>query len=158
MSKPRLLLVVIAGLLMRAAPLAAQEPMKLLNQEAWSASGVCVGLEQCGFCSARNGTQAGISLEVAPPDDVSVMVDGATATTTVVLEIGSAQFALAAGARRFVASRAAGRRIIEAMRREPSLVLRLDGNPAANSYSYALAEFPAAYAAIVKACPGVAPK
>jgi hypothetical protein len=158
MSSSRLLPMVLAALLLRAAPLVAQEPITFLNQKEWSASGVCVGLYQCAFCSARDGTQAGVSLEVAPPDDVSVTIDGATAATTVAIEIGSARFDLIAGARRFTASRTNGRRIIEAMRRAPSLVLRRDGDPAATSYSYDLAEFPAAYAAIVKACPSATPK
>jgi hypothetical protein len=158
MSSPRLLLTVVAGLVLPAAPLAAQEPMTLLSQKEWSAAGVCVGLDQCGFCSARAASRAGISLEVAPPDAVSVTIDGATATTTAAIEIGPARFGLIAGDRRFVAARSDGRQIIEAMRREPTLVLRLEGDPAAKSYSFGLAEFPQAYAAILRACPGAAPK
>jgi hypothetical protein len=158
MTGSRLLPIVLAALLLRMSPLVAQEPITFLHQKDWSAAGVCVGLDQCAFCSARNGAQAGVSLEVAPPDDVSVTIDGATAATTVAIEIGSARFGLTAGARRFTASRADGRRIIQAMRSASSLVLRRDGDPAATSYSHDLAAFPAAYAAIVKACPNATRK
>jgi hypothetical protein len=150
--------MVLAALLLRTAPLAAQEPITFLRQKDWSASGVCVGLDQCAFCSARDSAQPGVSLEVAPPDNVSVTVNGATATTTVAIEIGSTRFDLTPGTRRFSASRADGRRIIQAMRSAPSLVLRRGGDPATTSYNYDLAAFPAAHAAIVKACPNARPK
>ena len=164
----RLLWATVAGgLALQAGALAAQsqltppvtpQPVTLLHQREWSADGICIGPDQCGFCSARNAPQADISLEVAPPDAVAVTIAGATQSTTAAIEIGAKRFRLYAGTRRFIAGRADGRRIIQAMRRVSTLVLHVGDETAARPYAYSLAEFPKAYAAILKACPAAALK
>jgi len=159
MVNMRLLWAILAGgLVLEAGPLAGQEPVTLLHQKEWSAGGICIGRDQCGFCSARNASQTDLSLEVAPPDLVAVTIAGATQSTTAAIEIGAKRFKLRAGTRRFVAGRADGRRIIEAMRRVPNLVLHVGDETVSTPYTYSLAEFPKAYNAILKACPAASPK
>jgi hypothetical protein len=137
--------------------------MTILEQKEWPARGVCVSLDQCGFCWATDVSQAGVALRVEPPKDVSVSLSDHPGVTSATLEIGAESFALTSGestdpseSGRFAAGDAEGAKIIQALRREPSLTLRLSANPAAPSYRYSLEEFPKAYAAILKACPGTA--
>ena len=77
------------------------------------------------------------------------------------LEIGTASFALAPSENvvpgesgQFSASEAEAGKIIQALLRESNLTLRLSGDASAQPYRYSLEEFPKAYAAIRKACPG----
>jgi hypothetical protein len=153
-------LILLAWLLLPMLPAAAQEPMTILEQKEWSVRGVCVGLDQCGFCAATDVSQAGVALRVEPPRDVSVSLSDHPGVSAAVLEIGAESFALTPsesaepGESGFDASHADGAKIIQALRHAPGLTLRLSGDPAAPSYRYSLEEFPKAYAAILKACPG----
>src|SRR5258705_9133617 len=96
-------LILLAWLLLPMLPAAAQEPMTILEQKEWSVGGVCVGLDQCGvcvgldqcgFCAANDVSQAGIALRVEPPKDVSVALSDHPGVSAVLLEIGTASFAL----------------------------------------------------------------
>jgi hypothetical protein len=156
-------LILLAWLLLPMLPAGAQEPMTILEQKEWSVGGVCVGLDQCGFCAATDVSQAGVALRVEPPRDVSVSLSDHPGVSAAVLEIGTGSFALvpsdSAGpgeSGRFAAGDAEASKIIQAMRREQSLTIRLAGAPSAAAYRYSLEEFPKAYAAILKACPGAA--
>jgi hypothetical protein len=153
-------LVLLAWLLLPMAPAGAQEPMTILAQKEWSVGGVCVGLDQCGFCAASDLSQPGIALRVQPPKDVSVSLSDHPGVTSAALEIGTESFALTPDENvgpgesgRFAAADAEAGKIIQALRRESSLTLRLSGDPSAQPYRYSLEEFPKAYAAILKACP-----
>jgi hypothetical protein len=156
-------LALLAWLFLPMLPAGAQEPMTILEQKEWPARGVCVGLDQCGFCWATDVSQAGVALRVEPPKDVSVSLSDHPGVTSATLEIGAESFALTprestdpSESGRFAAGDAEGAKIIQALRREPSVTLRLSGDPAPPSYRYSLEEFPKAYAAILKACPGTA--
>ena len=153
-------LILLAWLLLPMLPAAAQEPMTILAQKEWSVRGVCVGLDQCGFCAASDLSQAGIALRVEPPKEVSVSLSDRPGVSAAVLEIGAESFALSpdenggpGDSGHFAAPDVDGARIIQALRHAPSLTLRLSGDPSA-PYRYSLEEFPKAYAAILKACPG----
>jgi hypothetical protein len=153
-------LILLAWLLLPMLPAAAQEPMTILEQKEWSVHGVCVGLDQCGFCWASDQSQAGIALRVEPPKAVSVSLSDRPGVSAAVLEIGTESFTLTPDENggpgesgHFAAPDADVPRIIQALRHAPSLTLRLSGDPAA-PYRYSLEEFPKAYAAILKACPG----
>ena len=154
-------LFLLAWLLLPMLPAAAQEPMTILEQKEWSVRGVCVGLDQCGFCAANDVSQAGIALRVEPPGDVSVALSDHPGVSAVLLEIGTASFALAPSesvgpgeSGHFAASEAEAAKIIQVLLRESNLTLRLSGDASAQPYRYSLEEFPKAYAAIRKACPG----
>ncbi len=154
-------LILLAWLLLPMLPAAAQEPMTILEQKEWSVGGVCVGLDQCGFCAATDVSQAGIAVRVEPPKGVSVALTDHPGVSAVLLEIGPERFALAPSedlgpgeSGHFSASDADGAKIIQALRQAPGLTLSLPGDASAQPYRYSLEEFPKAYAAILKACPG----
>ena len=153
-------LILLAWLLLPMLPAAAQEPMTILEQKEWSVGGVCVGLDQCGFCAANDVSQAGIALRVEPPKEVSVALSDHPGVSAVLLEIATASFTLAPSedvgpeSGHFAAGDAEAGKIIQALLREPNLTLRLSGDASAQPYRYSLEEFPKAYAAILKACPG----
>jgi hypothetical protein len=156
-------LLLLAWLLLPMLPAAAQEPMTILAQKEWSVRGVCVGLDQCGFCAATDVSQPGIALRVEPPGEVSAALSDHPGVGAVRLEIGSERFTLAPSealgpgeSGDFAASAADGAKIVQALRQAPSLTLILSGDPSAQTYRYGLEEFPKAYAAILKACPGSA--
>jgi len=137
-----------------AMPASAQEPVTLLDQPEWPAMGVCVGIDQCGACVASD-VHDGVSLRVSPPNGVEVQVEGGSSATAVTLEIGPLTFTLPKDANGdFTAADKDGNKIIQVMREETSLTLRLAGEPSAAPYRYRLEEFPTAYAAIVRSCPG----
>ena len=156
-------LALLAWLFLPMLPAGAQEPMTILEQKEWPARGVCVGLDQCGFCWATDVSQAGVALRVEPPQDVSVSLSDHPGVTSATLEIGAEAFALTPSestdpseSGRFAAGDGEAGKIIQAMRRELNLTLRLSGDASARPYRYSLEEFPKAYAAILKACPGSA--
>ena len=156
-------LILLAWLLLPMLPAAAQEPMTILAQKEWSVGGVCVGLDQCGFCAATDVSQPGIALRIEPPGDVSAALSDHPGVNAVRLDIGAERFALVPGENlgpgesgHFAASDVDGAKIIQALRHAPSLTLSLSGDPSAQPYRYGLEEFPKAYAAILKACPGEA--
>jgi hypothetical protein len=145
-------LVLLAVLLAPLAPARAQEPMTILAQKQWSASGVCVGLHQCGFCWASATVAPGLTLRVEPPKSVSVQPSDPVhpASSALALEIGGESFTLAPHEDDFAATEEDAIRIIHAMRHAARLTLRLEGN----SYPANLDEFGAAYDAILESCPG----
>src|SRR4029077_15685719 len=87
-------LILLAWLLLPMLPAAAQEPMTILEQKEWSVHGVCVGLDQCGFCWASDQSQAGIALRVEPPKAVSVSRAARPGVSAAVLESGTESFTL----------------------------------------------------------------
>jgi len=148
-------LAVIICLLIGSAPTGAQEPVTILNQTHWWVTGGCVGVDQCGFCTATDSIQE-VLLRVEPPKDVSVSMPPNRPTSGVLIEIGPRSFTLGRGeGGSFQAAGAEAREIIQALRHETSLTLHLTADPPA-TYRYNLANFPKAYAAILRACPGSA--
>jgi hypothetical protein len=151
----RPLLTATAWLFLGAASSGAQEPMTILDQKEWWVAGICLGRDQCGFCAASDIVQK-VSLRVEPPKAVSVAIPPDRPAAGVLVEIARQTFTLARGEDgSFQATGTAGREIIRAMRHGPSLTLRVTTDPPI-AYRYSLADFPKAYAAILKACPGSA--
>jgi hypothetical protein len=149
------ILIAVACLLAAATPSRAQEPRTILNQKDWWVAGVCVGLDQCGFCTATDGVQD-VLLRVEPPKEVSVTMPPDRPAAGVVLEIGPRSITLERGeGDSFQAVGRQAREIIQAMRHEANLTLRVTADPPM-AYRYELADFPQAYAAILKSCPGSA--
>jgi len=151
----RSLAICIACLLLAVVPARAQEVQTILAQQVWWVSGVCVGVDQCGFCSASAGAEADkeVSLHVSSEDEVSVMAAGKTGTDAATLAIGSHSFTLAGPVDdRFSAAKADAGGILQAMQQETGATLHFDGDAATATYRYDLAEFPKAYAAMLRAC------
>ena len=137
--------------LLSTAPVLAQEPVSILEQKHWWVVAVCVGVNQCGFCNAADAADDGTTLRVQPPADVSLSLPEGVSASSAALDIGGERLDFARGDDGdFAATAADGARIIQAMRREASLRLQVDGR----SYDYSLDSFPNAYAAMLKACPG----
>jgi hypothetical protein len=135
------------------APVLAQEHMSILDQNHWWVGAVCVGVNQCAFCNAADAADDGTTLRVQPPAEVSLTLPEGASAGAATLAIGSERLAFAKGDDGdFAATAADGARIIQAMRREASLRLQVDGR----SYDYSLDSFLKAYAAMLKACPSAA--
>ena len=139
--------------LLSTAPVLAQEPVSILEQKHWWVGAVCVGLNQCAFCNAADAADDGTTLRVQPPADVSLTLPEGVSASAATLAIGGERLAFARGDDGdFAASAADGARIIQAMRRDATLTMQVDGR----SYNYSLGSFPKAYAAMLKACPSAA--
>jgi hypothetical protein len=150
-----LVALALAGLPAGAVPARAQEVETILEQMEWRASGVCVGADQCGACTATDAAADGILLRVTPPNGVSVEIPRDSKATAAALDFGSLSFTLRrTDAGKFESAGDDGNKIIQVMRNEPGLALRLLGDPVTTPFRYRLDEFPKAYAAILKACPG----
>lgn len=135
------------------APSRAQEVATILRDKEWRAAGVCVGVDQCGFCWITNNLYPAASLDIRPPREISVLIAGGRDETPVILRIGQQSFSLSPkDGDTFGATEADSIRIIGAMQEAASLTVRV-GNPAsAARYEFGLAEFPRVYAALLKAC------
>ena len=135
------------------APARSQEVATILSNKEWRVAGVCVGVDQCGFCWIANNLYPATSLEIRPPREVSVLIPDGRDKTPVILEIGQQTFSLAPkDDDTFGATEADGSRIIDAMQQAVSLTLRVGNAASAARYEYGLAEFPRVYAALLKAC------
>ncbi len=81
------------------------------------------------------------------------MHPGDPQATAAFLQIGGDRFVLAATeGDRFFSAAGDGGRIVAAMLKDASLTLQFEGVSPPKPYSYDLAEFPAAYAALVQHC------
>lgn len=147
----------IAGalaLLLPASPARAQEVQTILAQPVWWVAGVCVGVDQCGFCQASAGSAADgdIALHVSSDEEVSVTAENKTGAGAT-LVVGTRNFALAGPEdERFSAAKADAAGIIDALQHAPEATLHFAGDADDATYRYDLAEFPKAYAAMLKAC------
>ena len=139
--------------LLSTAPVLAQEPMTILEQKHWWVGAVCIGVNQCAFCNAADAAEDGTTLRVQPPAEVSLSLPEGVSASAAALAVGKEHLAFAKGDDGDFAAKAGdGAQIIQAMRREASLRLQLDGR----SYDYSLESFPKAYAAMLKACASAA--
>jgi hypothetical protein len=152
--------LVIAPLIALALPAWAQEVQSILNQTEWSVGGVGIS-DQFATCAATDASHsdADIWLQVTETpsqgviNEVSVMHPGDPQATAAILQVGSERFVLGVTeGERFSAAASDGGRIVAAMLKNASLTLQFEGVSAPKPYSYDLAEFPAAYAALVKHC------
>jgi hypothetical protein len=142
----------MAGLVSGAMPAAAQEVATILSHREWRVAGVCIGVDQCGFCSITNNLHPAAFLDLRPPQEVSVLITNGQGKTPVILEIGQQTFALVwKDNDTFAAEDADSGRIIEAMQHAAALTLRVGGAASVTSYPYSLADFPPVYAALLKA-------
>jgi hypothetical protein len=156
----RVVSLVIAPLIALALPAWAQEVQSILNQAEWSVGGVGIS-DQFGTCAATDASHsdADIWLQVTETpsqgiiNEVSVMHPGDPQATAATLQVGSERFVLGVTeGERFSSAASDGGRIVAAMLKNASLTLQFEGVSAPKPYSYDLAEFPAAYAALVKHC------
>ena len=152
--------LVIAPLIALALPAWAQEVQSILNQTEWSVGGVGIS-DQFATCAATDASHsdADIWLQVTETpsqnviNEVSVMHPGDPQATAAIVQVGSERFVLGVTeGERFSAAASDGGRIVAAMLKNASLTLQFEGVSAPKPYSYDLAEFPAAYAALVKHC------
>ena len=150
----------IALALCVALPAWAQEVQSILAQTEWSVGGVGIS-DQFGTCAATDASHsdADIWLQVTETpsqnaiNEVSVMHPGDPQATAAILQVGSERFVLGVTeGERFSSAVGAGGRIVAAMLKNAGLTLQFEGVSAPKSYSYDLAEFPAAYAALVQHC------
>ena len=138
---------------MQVAPASSQEVARILDHKEWHVGGVCVGVNECGFCSVTNSLHQDVQLRIAPPKDVSVELSGKHTKLPVILEIGSQTFNLNwKDADDFAADDEESSKIVLALQHEKTLTLRVGGGTSAVSYHYSLAEYPKVYAALAKAC------
>lgn len=151
----------VALALSPARPTRAQEVVSILDQKEWSVAGVGISADEYGTCAATDASQADadIWLQVTETpfqniiNEVSVMHPGDAQATAAILRIGNDRFILAAtDGDRFSSAASDGGKIVAAMLKNASLTLQFDGVSAPQPYSYDLAEFPAAYAALVQHC------
>jgi hypothetical protein len=151
----------IAVALSLALPTRAQEVVSILNQKEWSVAGVGVAANEYGTCAATDASHADadIWLQVTETpsqnviNEVSVMHPGDPQATAAILEIGGDRFALGVTeGERFSSAASDDGKIAAAMLKNAGLTLQFEGVSAPKLYSYDLAEFPAAYAALVMHC------
>jgi hypothetical protein len=144
-----------------ARPTRAQEVVSILDQKEWSVAGVGISADAYGTCAATDASHADadIWLQVTETpsrntiNEVSVMHPGDAQATAAILQIGGDRFVLAATeGDRFFSAASDGGKIVAAMLKNASLTLEFDGVTAPRPYSYELAEFSAAYAALVQHC------
>jgi hypothetical protein len=153
MSRGLSLMVVLACLALGTLPASAQEVTTILHLEEWRVAGVCVGVDQCGFCWISNSRHQAAFLDVKPPREVSAVIPNSQDKAPVGLEIGQQSFTLTwKDGETFRAEDTDGSRIIEAMRHTETLTLRVGSRASAARYQYSLAEFPRVYAALSRAC------
>lgn len=150
----------VAVALCLTPPTLAQEVENILDQKEWSVVGVGIS-DQFGTCAAADASHADadIWLQVTETpsqgviNEVSVMHPGDPQATAAVLQVGGDRFVLAViEGERFSSPASDGGRIVAAMLKSADLTLQFEGSSAPKSYSYDLAEFPAAYAALVQHC------
>jgi hypothetical protein len=143
-----------------ARPTRAQEVETILNQKEWPVGGVGISHEY-GTCAATDASHADVDIWLQVTEtpsqnlinDVSVMHPGDPQATAAILQIGNDRFVLAViEGERFGSTASDGSKIVAAMLKNASLTLQFDGVSAPKPYSYDLAEFPAAYAALVQHC------
>jgi hypothetical protein len=150
---PAMSLLLILSCAALKEPARAQEVATILSHKEWRVAGVCVGVDQCGFCWITNNLHQAAFLDVRPPREVSAVIPNSQGKTPVSLEVGQQTFTLASkDGDTFGAEVADSSRVIEAMQHEETLTLRLGSAPPAARYQYSLAEFPRVYAALLKAC------
>jgi hypothetical protein len=144
-----------------ALPTWAQEVVSILDQKEWSVAGVGIGADEYATCAATDASRADASIWLQVTEtpghnlfnDVSVMHPGEPQATAAVLQIGGERFVLAATeGDSFFSATGEGGRIVAAMLKNGGLTLQFDGVSAPTPYGYDLAEFPAAYAALVEHC------
>src|SRR5262249_32183724 len=82
----------LALLLLVPACALAQEPMTILQQKEWSAGGVCIAPDKCGFCWASAAVEPNVTLRVEPPNGVSVNLLDRPAVASGSLEIAGMSF------------------------------------------------------------------
>ena len=157
---PRVISLLIAPFIALALPAWGQEVESILNQTEWSVGGVGIS-DQFGTCAATDASHsdADIWLQVTETpsqgviNEVSVMHPGDPQATAATLQVGSERFVLGVTeGERFSSAASDGGRIVAAMLKNASLTLQFECVSAPKPYSYDLAEFPAAYAALVKHC------
>ncbi|HZF35848.1 MAG TPA: hypothetical protein VE914_18785 [Candidatus Angelobacter sp.] len=151
----------VAFALCLALPTQAQEVVSILNQKEWSVAGVGISADEYGTCAATDASHADASLWLQVTEtpsqnvinEVSVMHPGDPQATAAALQIGSDRFVLAVtDGDRLSAAAGDGGKIVAAMLKNAGLTLQFEGVSAPKPYSYDLAEFPAAYAALVQHC------
>ncbi len=139
----------------------AQEVVSILDQKEWSVAGVGIAADEYGTCAATDASHgdASIWLQVTETpsnnviNEVSVMHPGDPQATAAILHVRDDRFVLAATeGDRFFSGAGDGGKIVAAMLKAPSLTLQFEGVSAPKPYSYDLAEFPKAYAALVQHC------
>jgi hypothetical protein len=139
----------------------AQEVVTILNQKEWSVAGVGIGGDKYATCAATDASHADASIWLQVTEtpshgtvnEVSVMHPGDAPATAAVLQIGSDRFVLAVtSGDSFFPATGDGGKIVAAMLKAATLTLQFQGVNAPKSYSYDLAEFPKAYAALVQHC------
>ena len=158
--RPRVVSLLIAPFVVLALPAWAQEVESILNQTEWSVGGVGIS-DQFGTCAATDASHsdADIWLQVTETpsqnviNEVSVMHPGDPQATAAILQVGNNRFVLGLiEGERFSSAASDGGKIVTAMLKNASLTLQFEGASAPQPYSYDLAEFPAAYAALVEHC------
>jgi hypothetical protein len=139
----------------------AQEVVSILNQKEWAVAGVGTGADEYGTCAATDASHADASIWLQVTEtpgngvfnEVSVMHPGDAQATAATLQVGGDRFVLAAtNGDSFFSAAGDGGKIVAAMLKDASLVLQFEGVSAPKPYSYDLAEFPKAYAALVQHC------
>ena len=139
----------------------AQGVVSILDQKEWSVAGVGIGADEYATCAATDASHADASiwLQVTETpsqgtvDEVSVMHPGEAQATAAVLQVGADRFVLAAtSGDSFFATADEGGKIVAAMLKAATLTLQFEGVSPPKPYSYDLAEFPKAYAALVQHC------
>ena len=155
----RATLLVVA--LFLALPTQAQEVVSILSQKEWSVAGVGISADEFGTCAANDASHsdASIWLQVTETpsqnviNEVSVMHPGDPQATAAILQVGSDRFVLAeTEGERFSSTANDGGKIVAAMLKNASLILQFESVSMPQPYNYDLAEFPAAYAALVQHC------
>ena len=157
----RAILLLTASLVALALPARAQEVESILDQKEWSVGGVGMGGSEYFTCAATDASHSDDSLWLQVTEipsrnvinEVSVEHPGESQPAAVILQIGDDRFVLAVTeGERFTAAASDGGKVVAAMLQNASLTLQLEGGGAPKPYSYDLAEFPAAYAALVQHC------
>lgn len=150
-----------AAIIALGASARAQEVVSILDQTEWSVAGVAAGADQYGTCASTDASHADASIWLQVTEtpgrdvynEVSVMHPGDAQATAAALRVGDDRFVLAiTDGDRFVSADGDGSKIVAAMLKAPDLTLQFEGVSAPTPYSYDLAEFPKAYAALVQHC------
>ena len=152
---------VLSFILCLVHPARAQEVVSILNQKEWSVAGVGISADEFGTCAANDASHSDASIWLQVTEipsqnvinEVSVMHPGDPQATAAILQVGSDRFVLAeTEGERFSSTANDGGKIVAAMLKNAGLTLQFEGVSAPQPYSYDLAEFPAAYAALVQHC------
>jgi hypothetical protein len=145
------LIASLTGLSLLATSVCAQEVVPLLRLKHWQARGVCVGVQQCAFCSASATAPSGPELRITPPDGIAVFFADGSEKPPIAIEIGAKRWPLTLqDGDTFAIASADAAGVIGDMQHAPEIVVHAGSGDA----RYPLAEFPRAYAAILDACHG----